>query len=94
MLLTGKRRGGKIKEARFLKSFLNFQKILLREDKMVTKSLYEQIVDKFTEKLRREESIGNDVIDSLKAALASKKIRKEHILKALKKEVKHENSGT
>jgi len=61
---------------------------------MVTKSLYEQIVDKFAEKLRREGSIDNEVVDSLKAALVSGKIKKIDILKALKKEVKHENSGT
>ena len=61
---------------------------------MATKSLFEQIVDKFTEKLRREESIDNYVVDSLKATLASGKIKKTDILKALKKEVKHENSGT
>jgi predicted RNase H-like nuclease len=61
---------------------------------MATKSLYEQIVDRFTEKLRRKESMDNDIVDSLKAALVSGKIKKADILKALKKEEKYENSGT
>lgn len=61
---------------------------------MAAKSLYEQIIDKFTEKLRQKESIDNEVVDSLKEALASGKIKKADILKALKKEVKNEDSGT